>query len=351
MQAVTPDNPVAKLEPNRDFTWSDEWNFTIVNHGRTNNDGFVNDQDYDATDSRPLAAVIGDSFIQAAMTPYTQTLHGRLAADASPAHRVYSFSGAGAPASQYLIWAEYARQTYGADFMIFNMMGNDFDQSLPKYKWLQIFHQFVADDQGNLKPELVNGFEPSWKGKLVSHSALAQYILLNLEASQIMHKVKEYFSKGKDKPAVDDGDSKPVTYMNNVPANVGDEVVSDSKEVIDVFLTLLPEYSGLPASQILFLTDAPRPGIYQEGFDPKNGQSYYERMKPYFIEQARLKGYEVIDLTQPFYRHFQNTGQKMEYETDGHWNETGHMIAYELVRGSRTYRRFKDMESSSSGAL
>ncbi len=351
MQAVTQDDPIAKLEPNQDFTWSDEWNFTIINHGRTNNDGFVNDQDYDPNDLRPLAAVIGDSFIQAAMTPYKDTVHGRMAADAAPDHRVYSFSGAGAPASQYLIWARYAQDTYQPDMMVFNMMGNDFDQSLPKYKWLQIFQQFVEDENGELTPRLVNEFRPSWKGKLVSQSALAQYLLLNLEVSQVMHKVKEYFARKKNSATANNGQEEQKTeYMNNVPVNVGAEVVADSKVVIDAFLRLLPEYSGLQPSQILFLTDAPRPGIYKSDFDPAAEKSYYEQMKPYFIDQARARGYEVIDLTQPFYAHFSNTGEKLEYETDGHWNEAGHGIAFEKVRGSQTYQRFLQ-SNSAPGAL
>lgn len=334
-QAVTPEHPVARFEPNKPFTWSDEWNFAIVNHGRTNNDGFVNDQDYDPDDPRPLAAVIGDSFIQAAMTPYDKTVHGLLAADAAPERRVYSFATAGAPLSQYLIWAQYAQGTYKPDMMIFNVMGNDFEQSLPKYKWFQTFHQFVEDEKGDLTPKLINGFEPSWKGRLVSKSALAQYMLLNLEISQARHKIKERLSQSKKK-----AEAPQTEYMNNVPAQVSSDVIEDSKSVTDAFFRLLPEYSGLKPSQILFLMEAPRPKIYLVDDMSETGSTYYEQMKVYFKQQAKQKGYEVLDLTQPFFTHYKTTGEKLEYETDGHWNEAGHRIAFEQVLKSKTYNRY-----------
>ena len=42
--------PVFRFSPNRDFLFSRDWNFSLVNRGRINNDGFVNDQDYVAND-------------------------------------------------------------------------------------------------------------------------------------------------------------------------------------------------------------------------------------------------------------------------------------------------------------
>ena len=65
-QAVNSSTPVAGFEPLRDFTYSKGWNFALVNRGHINNYGFVNDQDYDPTQSTPLLAVVGDSYVEAA---------------------------------------------------------------------------------------------------------------------------------------------------------------------------------------------------------------------------------------------------------------------------------------------
>jgi hypothetical protein len=75
--AVNAQNPVFHFTPNRDFTFSTGWNMELAHRGHMNNVGFVNDQDYDKDDARPLLAVVGDSMIEAAMVPYRETLHGR----------------------------------------------------------------------------------------------------------------------------------------------------------------------------------------------------------------------------------------------------------------------------------
>src|SRR6185369_13404953 len=75
---VTAADPVLHFTPNRPFTNSLDWTMHNVVHGRVNNAGFVNDQDY-VREGPPLIAVIGDSFIEAQMVSYAQSLQGRLA--------------------------------------------------------------------------------------------------------------------------------------------------------------------------------------------------------------------------------------------------------------------------------
>ena len=58
--------------------------------------------------------------------PTPSTLQGRLAKALDGKTRVYSFAAAGAPLSQYLIWARHAVQDYGAKALIINVVGNDF---------------------------------------------------------------------------------------------------------------------------------------------------------------------------------------------------------------------------------
>ena len=118
---VTAQAPVAHLQPNEPFTFSTGWRFKNVNRGRINNAGFVNDQDYHKEGKRPLLAVVGDSYIEARMIPYGETLQGRLATALGNEFRVYSFAAGGAPMSQYLIWARHAVTDYGARALIINM--------------------------------------------------------------------------------------------------------------------------------------------------------------------------------------------------------------------------------------
>src|SRR5437762_207826 len=175
---VTAADPVLHFTPDRPFTNSLGWNFHNVVHGRVNNAGFVNDQDY-VRDGLPLIAVIGDSFIEAQMVPYAQSLQGRLAAALDDTFRVYSFAGSGAPLSQYLIWAGYAVKEYRARGVVINVVGNDFDESLSAYRLGPGFWQYAPDASGVLRLRL----NPHRAGTLISlarHSAFARYVIINL---------------------------------------------------------------------------------------------------------------------------------------------------------------------------
>ena len=102
-------DPVFRFTANRTATWSSGWNIERVNSVRVNNAGFVNDQNYETDDRRPLLAVVGDSYVEAVMVPYAQTMQGVLAGKAAPGGRVCSFAASGAPLSQYVVWAREAR--------------------------------------------------------------------------------------------------------------------------------------------------------------------------------------------------------------------------------------------------
>lgn len=331
-QSVTREQPVAKFKPNRDVTWSRGFDFAMKNNRHVNNDGFFNDQDYSAQDLKPLIAVIGDSYIEAVMVPYDETLYGRLD-QTLPGWRVYSFGASGAPLSQYLVWAKYARETYGADKMVFTIVGNDFDESLPKYLVHQTFHQFITDENGTLKPGLVNEYHPGWSRWPVTYSALARYMFINLELYTSWHKLKSKLARDK----LDEKD----LYVGNVPASVSDERLEDSYKAVDAFFDNLPAYSGLKPGDIAFIVDAPRFRIYEEDSMPKDGESYFEKMRSYFIKTARTRGYEAVDMTPPFWNAYKREQRKFEFPTDGHWSGYGHKIVHDVLLETRWFSQIK----------
>jgi hypothetical protein len=59
LEPVNEVNPIWRFKPNRTFTHSSGWNFSIVNEVHSNNYGFINDVDYDENLASPLIAVIG----------------------------------------------------------------------------------------------------------------------------------------------------------------------------------------------------------------------------------------------------------------------------------------------------
>ncbi len=328
MQAVTPAQPVARFMPDQDFTWSDEWNFAIVNHGHINNDGFVNDQDYDAADPRPLLAVIGDSYVEASMVPYPETLHGRLANKAAPDARVYSFAASGAPLSQYLSWAQYARDTYKPAAMAFVIIGNDFDESLPAYVIHPTFHQFVDDGRGDLALKLTGEYHPSWKRAVIKSSALARYIFFNMNVWIAWNNIKQAMLRA---------DAPTPTFAGNTDATLDDTRLAESKRAVDAFFRLLPEYSGLPAKDIAFIVDSSRGWIYQNDLSLK--ENYFDHMRNYLMTTAQKSGYTVVDLDGPFEKAFAKDHKRFEFPTDGHWNGYAHGLAADAMADTPLFKR------------
>ena len=187
-QPVNDRSPVAKVLPNREMTFSKGWKFLYRNKVRINNDGFINDLDYHVDDKEPLVAIVGDSYIEALMVPYTATLQGILAREFRGKLRIYSFGFSGAPLSQYLAWARYAKQKYRNDFLIINVVANDFDESLLKYKNLAGGHYYRPDAKGDL--QMIRVDYMFTKYRFLLKSAFMRYLLVNLDATHVVGNIR-----------------------------------------------------------------------------------------------------------------------------------------------------------------
>jgi hypothetical protein len=321
---VTAADPVLHFTPNRSFTNSLGWNMHNVVHGRVNNAGFVNDQDY-ARDGAPLIAVIGDSFIEAQMVAYPQTLQGRLAAALAPNFRVYSFAGSGAPLSQYLIWAGFAVKEYGARAVVINVVGNDFDESLAAYRVGPGFWQYAPDVNGVLQLKLT----PHRAGTLISlarHSALARYVIINLGIQNRLFSVRWLAELIFGKPA----NAQP-RYAGNTDASTDEKRMRDSLAAMDSFFRDVPERVMLPPERVLFTLDG-----FRSADAAREGQgTYFDLMRRAFVEKAAAQGYEVIDLDNRFIPRDARTGESFEFHDDNHWNAAGHEVAFEAVMASK----------------
>jgi hypothetical protein len=311
-------NPVFHFTPNRDLTWSHGWSFDIVNHVHVNNAGYVNDQRYETDDARPLLAVVGDSYVEAAMVPYADTIQGRLAAISAPDRRVYSLGASGAPLSQYLVWAREARVTWKAQALVVVVISNDFDESLAFYKTGPGFHYYVESADGSLKLTRFD-YDPSPFRSVVQRSSLGKYLLVNLQAQG--HVLELIRGSGT-------GD-----YAGNTSAAAGTERVSKSKSAIDAFLADLKTYAGWRTDQVVFVVDGAR---YPEEAARFAG-SYFDQMRRYFMSQARQAGFEAIDMDPWFFARAKAGSTRFEFPGDGHWNTVGHGLAADAVAKSSVF--------------
>lgn len=327
-QPVNEANPVFRFAPDRTFTYSVGWDFALVHRGRTNNAGFVSDLPYDRTDRRPLLAVVGDSYVEAAMVPWAETLQGRLHRAAQPHGRVYSFGAAGSPLSQYLVFARHAVREWGARALVIPIIGNDFDESLARYSPGRGFHLFVETAEGLALRRFDRAPDPV--SRLVRQSALIRYVHFNLGASGVINRIRWRLA----------GVDLPRGFVGNVAAEVEPERLALSEAVIDRFLDLLPEMTGLLPDRVLFLIDGRRPQLYAPETLPATDESYFARMRRSFAAKAEARGFGVIDLEPRFIAEYRRTGRRFEFDVDAHWSGEGHRVAAEAVLGSALWNAF-----------
>lgn len=317
VQPVNDQSPILRFEPNCTRTWSAFGDMAMANRVRVNNEGFVNDQDYAADTPGPLVAVVGDSYVEAAMVPYAHTLHGRLAEVLRGRARVYSYAASGAPLSQYLAYAAYARDRFHPKRGIVVVVGNDFDESLLEYKSAPGFHFFHRRTDG--RAELVRkDYAPSALREALRHSRLALYLVNNLGIGSLPARVRGLFAP-RD------------AFVGQTSASLDEKRLRDSLFVIDAFLAMLPKAFGLPPEDILLVLDAPRPDLYDPQALSVAQASYFGRMRVALMSQARAAGVRVADMQEPFLRDYGQNGQRFEFPRDGHWNGCGHQVAAQAV--------------------
>jgi hypothetical protein len=338
LQPVTKDFPVARMEPNRPLTYSVGWSMARSNQNHVNNDGFVHDHDYRIDNKRTTTAIIGDSYVEALMLPHAETLQGLLGAAVGAKGDAYSFGISGASMSQYLVWAQYAREHYKAKALIFVIVATDFDESLVKYRARTGFHYFDGDlercDMGLIRLD----HYPNPLRPLLRNSALLQYLVFNLgllEGEQRQAWLRSVV-EGNTKDTVGEGQiDEPITRKRRAvePPN---NRLADSKCSVRTFFRLLPEMTGFGPDRVLFVLDGLK--AYTDEARVVAEKGYFSLMRQYFLTEAADRGYGVIDADPSFKKRRQENNDVFEMPQDVHWNADAHALIAEQVKDSTFFR-------------
>lgn len=333
---VTIDEPIVRYKPHVEQVYSAGWDFDAFNTGRTNGQGYIADYDFERTSDKKLIAVIGDSYIEARMVPFKDTVQERLRRLLDDRFRVYGVGIGGAPLSQYLAFAAMMRDTYKPAFLVVNIVGNDFDESLPQYKNLPRFHYFFPVGSGGMRPLLIAQYIPSPVKEFLSNSALVRYAYFHLNLANAVNKVM--FWKRNNPPAADAAQDAAEEEQAPDPEALR---LRDSMLATEQFLNLLTYYSGLPKSRIVLVVDGMRGEIY-DGTDDSAAakESYFGRMRDFLIVQGRAQGYEVVDLHPAFAADYAKNGNRFDFPRDYHWNAAAHGVAAGQIRQSKNLRAY-----------
>lgn len=320
-EPVDAQSPVFHFEPDRPFVYSKGWRFDLANEGRVNGAGFVSDIEYDPLADSPLLAVIGDSYVEALMVPFDETLHARLARAMGEKGRVYSFAASGAPLSQYLVWAEHARDVYRPDAAVFVVVGNDFDESLLSVKQGSGFHHF-DDRLAPPWPLTRVDYRPSETRRALRRSALARYLVLNAQVGRVPALLRGLVH----------GSSTPTKrYVGNTEAAAPAERIAGAEAAVAEFLGRAPAALGLPPERVAILVDGIRPELYDAARLAAARQSFFGRMREDLLSEARARGFAAVDLELDFVAEHARSGAHFEFSTDYHWNSAGHAVAAAAV--------------------
>jgi hypothetical protein len=325
---VNEGNPVRRFEPNRSFTWSTNWNLSLVHRLRSNNYGFISTIDYDPLSNIPLTAVIGDSYIEAAMVEQTRTAVAVLRTEFQNRRRFYAFGASSAQLSTYIAYAKYTKKEFRPDSYVFLLIGNDFDESLSSYSDGPGFHYFVEDTTGGLTLKRVD-YEVSLLKKVLRKSALFTYLNLNL---QVGPRLKLVWTLMKDTVS-----GRKPEYVGQTDAHVDSRREADSKRAVDAFFEMLEDACGIPRKKILIGIDGMRPHLYDTVSLKKADDSFFSHMRKYVLFKARVLGHPVIDMQPVFEQDYAVNKLFFEYPqcNDGHWNERAHGIFAQQIIDSR----------------
>ncbi len=295
--------PLQGYEPSRPYTYSRTWSLRNVHHGMTNNYGHLAPFDYKPA-SMPVI-VLGDSFVEAQMNAYSETLQGRLGVLLDAPHKVYGLGYSGLSISDYLAVSRLARSEFSPSAAVIVISDGDISES-------------VSGELGHYSFALKNGAVE------LIYRPLAEETTLNRIRARIgeisLYRYLQNLGLSPDNVLAR---LRPAP----VPAAVGEESRPDRLyPVVDAFLRDLSPALGVPPRCIAFLLDSDRYAIYRPELASKRKDD--PELKAYFLRQATALGYRAADLDPVFRRAYARDKLKFDYwPLDRHWNAVGHEVA------------------------
>ena len=173
-----------------------------------------------------LLALTGDSYVEALMVPFWSSMTGRLTTRSTPGMRVYSFGTSSSALSNYLAYADFAAQRFRPQAMVFLNIGNDFDESLLRYKNDPGHSYFVKNPQGGLTLQRID-YEPSLWRLMIRKSALVRDVTLNTD---LLNFLLTWQPPPFGRP------SNEQIFVGNTGAKADPIRIADAQRAIDTFL-------------------------------------------------------------------------------------------------------------------
>jgi hypothetical protein len=303
--------PLEYTVPRSPYHYSIGWLMRNAHHGVTNNYGHVAPFDFKAH-GRPTL-VIGDSYIESLMNDYGDSLQGQLGRRIGAPDSVYGLGVSGASVSGYVGLARLAQREFEPTAAVILLSDGDLSESTQRAVGTH-FLKKRADGGFDLVFEPIPGVPLSTRIRnVIGDFSLHRYLQVNLQFAP--ENIWQVFAAGQ--AAVPQ--SRPIDSP---------ERVEQQQRIADWFLDQLPASLGVAPRCIVLLLDADRYAIYKPELAsiPKDAPA----ARAYAAEEARRRGFQVIDLGPIFRERYAADHQKFDhYPIDRHWNRRGHGVAAE----------------------
>lgn len=302
--------PLHGYTPHARYAYSMAWDFQHFQTGTTNNYGHLAPFDF-VKNSRPVI-VLGDSFIEAQMLRYADTLQGQLGRLVGTTVPVYGLGFSGNSIAEYLATASMAREEFQPRAAVTLLHDGDISEAIGA----RALHHYFEFKAGRLE----QGYQPS-KGV-----SLARRLREPLGDSALYRYV---FGHLKFSPQAIAG----ALAVEPAPAAGQPDQARRQQErvIVERFLDEFAARAGIPARCVVFLIDADRYELYDANYKPVQAVDSPE-LTQYFLSRASEAGYQVAELRPRFAAHYRKHGQKFDFwPVDRHWNWLGHKLAAEAA--------------------
>ena len=299
---------------------------------------YVDFKDFINQDSKSSFRIlsIGDSYVEALQVNNDESFHGILNSFSTlEGKKVISSSiGKGGDSfSQYLLNLQFVSQRTDMDDLsiVIPVISNDFENSIFGYRGNLPGAYFELQEDNKYKFKYIN-YNRNLPSKVFNtiliNSSLSSYLYHHLDFSIILNKRPLCFITNKE---------CVYKQKNDFKANIVDSSILESPKryrdgflATDIFLENIAKLrpSKKARNQTLFVIDGDRFSIY-------NGNSYQSKFfmaqRNYFIEQAKIYGFKLIDMEKIFKEHYRENNAKFEFVNDAHWNSLGHKLVSNAI--------------------
>ncbi len=290
-------------------TYSVGLNTSIKGKWRINKQGWNSLIDYTEQTKKKRIAIIGDSFVEGFHVNVEDQFPSLLRKRLKDTVDIISFGRAGAPLSQYLHMARYVSKKYDPDVLIFNVVFNDFHQSLTELSpYCKHFLRLSVRDS-IVKESAILPYPSTKTSSVWKKSALVRYLYYNAKLGLVSR------TRTTEKKERQGGEKIKQAIFSHLP---------QIKIATEYVVTTLKR--EMPNTRLVFVIDAPRPCIYQKG------ESCEETIQfNFLIEACEDQNIEYINLEKTMRKRFENNGKKFEFPIDQHWNTYGHQVVAESL--------------------